>query len=248
VSYSPSAWIILLLPAIPAMSQDAVNAARQFEVVSVKPSKPGVEARDARYSFPPGRMELLNVTVSDVLGVLNKFTGRVEGGAAWVQSDRYDIVAKADGVIAPAERLPMIVGLLQDRFKLAMHHESRVESGLILGVGKKAPNLTPAKEGEETSINGDLSRVTLRAVNTARLANYLHQICHTTVVDRTHLAGLFDFSLDLEGIKRELPAGSWRNFSDLVRAALEQFGFVVDPQDVPVDVTVIDRVERPSEN
>ena len=234
MSYTPSAWIFrLLLPAFAAsgaMSQDSVNAARPFDVVSVKPSKPGVEARDAKWVFPPGRMELMNVTLDDILRIfeqIHRQGGRRTGMGAVEPVRHRRQGGRRDR--ACGERLPMILLLLQDRFKLAMHHESRMESGLVLGVGKKTPNLTPAKEGEESSIGGDLSRVTLRAVNMARLANYLHQICHTTVVDRTHLGGMFDFSLDLEGMKSQLPTGAPRNFSDLVRAAVEQLGFLVDP-------------------
>jgi uncharacterized protein (TIGR03435 family) len=118
----PSAFVFRLLllamaayPAVPQQQSVAsVKALRHFELASIKPSKPGAVVQDARVSFPPGRFEALNVTLYDVLQTLFGFSGSVQGGPKWAESDRYDIVAKADGESAPGERQQMVMALLED--------------------------------------------------------------------------------------------------------------------------------------
>jgi hypothetical protein len=104
--------LFLLTIVARAATAQAPDGARRFDVASIKPSRTGAVVQDARVNFPPGRFEALNVTVSDVLNGLNGYNGRVEGGPAWAQSDRYDILAKADGDLTPAERARAVLALL----------------------------------------------------------------------------------------------------------------------------------------
>jgi uncharacterized protein (TIGR03435 family) len=147
----------------------------------------------------------------------------------------------------------VVLALLAERFKLAIHQEAREESGSALAVGKRPPNLLPPKDGEETRVTSDVHKAVFQAVTMASLVNYLHQIWHTTVVDHTSIQGKFDFSLNMDGAAQDLsvqsPSPETRpTFADLVRAAVEQLGFVVQPVKVTVDITVIDHAERPGEN
>jgi hypothetical protein len=188
-------------------TQASLNAPRQFEVASIKPSKPGAAVQDARLNFVGGRFEALNVTLNDVLYSFCGFSGKVQGGPKWTESDRYDILAKFDGAIEP---------------------------------------------GEATLIRlNDRRQVIFQAVNMGRLANYLHQIWRTTVVDHTGIAGKFDFTIELDSVAPKISGQSiprQDSFADLLRAAIEQSCFRVETQRVTVDITVIDHVERLSEN
>jgi uncharacterized protein (TIGR03435 family) len=251
----PARLLLLAVAALPAASQPqaqaSLNAPRQFEVASVKPSKPGAAVQDARISFPPNRFEAVSVTLNDILLSMSGFSGKVQGGPKWTESERYDIVAKADGNIAPGQRNQIVMELLEDRFKLAFHRETKEASGLALAVGKKPPNLDPSKDGEETMIrSGDRRQVIFQSVNMFRLVNYLSQIWHTPVVDHTGVRGKFDFSLDPYSFALEPSAQSSlsrESFGDLVRAAVEQLGFKVETQKVTITITVIDHAERPSD-
>ena len=83
--------LLLAAAAVPAWAQ------ARFEVISVKPSRPDATARDARFNRRGDRFEATAYTVRDVLDMLNGFQlFRVVGGPAWMRTDRYDIVAKAD--------------------------------------------------------------------------------------------------------------------------------------------------------
>ncbi len=114
----------------------------------IKPSKPGATVKDARISFPTARFEALNVTLYDLLTSMAGLSGKVQGGPNWAESDRYDIVAKTGGEIESGQRWPMVMALLAGRFKLAVHHEAKEESGLALKVRKKRPQDLPIAKGQ----------------------------------------------------------------------------------------------------
>jgi uncharacterized protein (TIGR03435 family) len=128
----------------------------------------------------------------------------------------------------------MVMALLEDRFQVTVHHEAKEEPGLALTTGKQPPDLAPAKPGEETLIRlDDRRRVIFRDVSMAGLASYLRAIWSTSVIDRTGIAGNFDFSLDPDSFRT---------------ASGEAFGFRLEPLKVSRDLTIIDHAERPSEN
>ena len=103
---------LLVLAALPALYQQA-----QFEVASIKPSNPNARVQDMRILVPPGRFEAQNATLKDILMAFSGFAGKVQGGPSWADSERYDIVAKAAGEIPAAQINPMVMALLEDRFK-----------------------------------------------------------------------------------------------------------------------------------
>jgi uncharacterized protein (TIGR03435 family) len=241
------AVLCLLATAVPALSQTKTGSApsRQFEVVSIKPSRPGAVMQDMRIRFPPGRMEAVNITLSELLSSFSGFLGKVEGGPKWVESDRYDIIAKADGEITTSERGPMLLALLEERFKLAVHHESKDEAGVALTTGKRPPEVKPASPGEHTLGRLDERRqVIFRNVPMSEFASYLHGMWGIQVVNRTGMAGNHDFLLDPDSFA----TASGEAFRDRVRSAVEALGFKLEPMRVSRDITIIDHVDRPTEN
>ena len=143
----PFLLLLVLAAVLPVQSQktEGNSSPRLFDVASIKRSKPGAVIQDMRITFPPGRMEAVDITLSEMLLSFSGFSGKVEGGPKWVESERYDVIAKADGEITPAERGPMLMALLQDRFKLTVHHEAKEEPGIALTKGKQLPDVKPAK-------------------------------------------------------------------------------------------------------
>jgi bla regulator protein blaR1 len=245
-----------ILGALTAAAQNqtpvpVLNAHPHFEVASIKPSKTGAVMQDMRIAVPPSRFEAQNITLTELLASLSGFSGKVQGGPKWAESDRYDIVAKAEGEISPSERGQMIMTLLEDRFKFAVHREAKEIPGLALAPGKTPPDLKPSKDGEQTMIRTDERRqVVFHGMPMFGFVNYLSQMLHVTVVDRTRMPGRFDFTLDPERFATvPSPDGSGNvAFADRIRAAVEEFGFRLETQKVPVSITVIDHAERPTEN
>ena len=122
----------------------------------------------------------------------------MRGGPPWIDSDRFDIVAKADetaGEVTKEEWGPMVQALLEDRFKLELHRETKEVTVFSLIVGKTPPKLQPAKEGEQKGMmRGDRGQMNFQAMPLSGLVNTLSNILHTPVVDGTGLEGSFDFT------------------------------------------------------
>jgi uncharacterized protein (TIGR03435 family) len=126
----------------------APAATPTFEVASVKPNRSG-DGRIMLGLQPGGRFTATNVT----LGVLIRNAYRVQdfqivGGPGWLSSDRFDIVAKAEGDPPQDEIQLMMRALLADRFKLAVHNEERELPIYALALarpdGKPGPKLRPS--------------------------------------------------------------------------------------------------------
>ena len=220
-----------------------------FEVASIHPSQLGATVKQARFSTPFGvtdRFDAEAVTVADILDMLNGWQlGRVLGGPAWMRIDRYDIHAKASAPISSEERKSAVQTLLAERFKLVAHQETRDIPAAVLLAPKRPAGLKSAAVRETASMSVDAhGDPVFIAMPMSALTNYLAQMWHMPVVDQTGLAGAFDFSLAPSAIER-VRGQTW---GDLVREAMLDLGFKVETRKVPLQVTVVDRCERPTEN
>ena len=143
----------------------AVNAGTQqaaenpsFEAASVKPNKSG-DGRIALFFQPGGRFVATGVTLKMLIGAAYGTPAplpdyQLIGGPDWIGSDRFDIIAKAEGDPQPGPQGPppimfvMLRTLLSDLFKLAGHTESRELPiyALVMAKadGKRGPQLNPA--------------------------------------------------------------------------------------------------------
>src|SRR5580658_7636633 len=110
--------------------------AAAFEVASIKPAVPdagGSSGEDGR----DGVLRVYNVTLKRCIRYAYAMAeGQILGGPKWIDSLRYDILAKADHRAGEPELLTMLQPLLADRFKLQFHHESRTIPGYALTVAK----------------------------------------------------------------------------------------------------------------
>ena len=152
----------LLLPAVTIFVATAQTPAPiagtprpQFEVATVKRNRSGAAPiqNNMLVFSPGGRFSATNVTLVDVL-VRVYPTRRIQmrGGPAWIDSDRYDLLAKASDAAKEPTRQQlreMVQMLLEDRFGLKMHQETRDEPVLAMVVEKNAPKLDPPKPGED---------------------------------------------------------------------------------------------------
>jgi uncharacterized protein (TIGR03435 family) len=134
------------------------DASPAFEVASVKPNK----SNDGRMTIgfqPGGRFNAVGLTLKALIAMaygggaagqpLANF--QIIGGPDWIDRDRFDIVAKAEGDVPPGPNGPlplMVRALLGERFKLVVHNETREMSiyALVLARsdGRRGPQLNPA--------------------------------------------------------------------------------------------------------
>ena len=122
-------WTALLLAVTAAPAWPQVR----FEVASIRPSQPGLTARDARHNFHRDSFVAKAMTVGDILDMLNGYQlFRVVGGPDWMRTDRYDIAAKAERPLETADLRQAVMALLSERFQLESHQEQREVPGIVL--------------------------------------------------------------------------------------------------------------------
>ena len=279
----------------------SLGMAQEFEVASIKQNTSC--ANRPTQSIPsPGRFTLECQTVKSLIQVaygaladgvsFNRKMLDVTGGPGWMESDRYDIAAKAEGA-ARVEQMggPMMRALLEDRFKLKVHRESKESSVYFLEVGKGGSKLVRTKEGScvpidlnhlqrptpgETPPNycgntrvrrkGTVGMVMTLDANGISLADLtggpLHGLSGRPVIDKTELEGLFNVHMEFtpEGAMGGMGGreGAGANGApappvdpgapSIFTAVQEQLGLKLVPGKGPIDVLVVDHLERPSEN
>ena len=149
-------FIFAIIAATTAAAAQTPPPAPVFEVASIKPNKSG----DGRFSIgfqPGGRFTATGMPLRQLIAIAYGSAGqqlptfRIIGGPGWMNSDRFDIVAKAEGDVPPGPNGPlplMLRALLVDRFKLVVHNESRelpmYELVKARSDGKLGPQLQPS--------------------------------------------------------------------------------------------------------
>jgi uncharacterized protein (TIGR03435 family) len=231
---------------------------RVFEVASVKPNKSGAPTGTwtSPIAFLPGaRFTATNVTLVDVI-TQAYLTRRIQmqGGPDWIDSERFDIVAKADaadGEVTAGQRLQMVQALLEDRFKLVCHRETK-EMPVLALVGQLPGAFKESHEGEPAAVPGDRGKFTFRYWPITGLVNLASNVLRTPVVEGTGIQGYYDFSLDpmqFGNAGAASTSGPAPSYADLFETALrEQLGFRLEKRKAPLEIMVIDHASRPVEN
>lgn len=229
-----------------------------FEVADVKQNKSG-ELRMMVDFQGGGRFVARNVPMRILIALAYHVRPEfVQGGPAWLGSERYDIVAKASQTAPPDELRGMLQALLAERFKLATHTEQKPMTVYALMTGKGAPKLQPseiAPLSEQRCVPGEgapeQKHVVCRHLSMALLADTLQEIAprdlDIPVVDRTGLKGAFDFKLDWTPASK--PDTDAAAGPTLFEAVDNQLGLKLERGKQPMPVIMVDSVERvPSGN
>jgi uncharacterized protein (TIGR03435 family) len=167
----------------------------------------------------------------------------------------YDIAAKAARTAAKSELLMMLQSLFEDRFKLAVHHESKIEDVYRLVIARGGPKLQESATDGPAAGSLIPSGYIVKNSELWRFCAFLSGRMGRPVVDQTGLTGIYDFTLKLdtlEGISSSDPGFKARNSdwstSSVFTDVQKQLGLQLVSAKSPVDYLVIDHIERPSEN
>jgi uncharacterized protein (TIGR03435 family) len=235
-----------------------------FDIADVHASTP------SQFSFFQGgllrgdRYILRNATLVDLIatayGVDND---KVVGGPAWLEKDRFDVVAKTVPSASPDSIKLMLQALLADRFKLVVHNDTKPLSVFVLSLGKGKPKL---KESDGSASTGCQPVQNQQAPQPGTVQNIL-VACHgltmdvlaqtlrqfaggylnNPVVNSTGLAGSWDFEIKWTGRGQLAQAGSDR--ISIFDAVDKQLGLKLEPQKTPLPVIVVDSAnEKPTDN
>ncbi len=256
---SGTAWEIPVPPPPPKPMR--ADADPVFEVATIKPSPP--EEQGKYFTVRGRRFMTGNTTLSNFITFAYGLHPRqVTGGPSWLETAKYDLNAVPDGEGQPNDKQwkRMIQKLLADRFQLTFHHDKKELSVYALVVGKTGSKLTKS-DGDPNGLPGlffqGLGVLPARNATMADFAGVMQTaVLDRPVVDQTGLSGRYDFVLKWTpdqsqfgglGIKVPPPADD-AAAPDLFTAIQQQLGLKLESVKAPVDVLVIDKVERPSEN
>jgi uncharacterized protein (TIGR03435 family) len=238
-----------------------------FTVASIQPNK----SSDDRFMLRPmpgGGLSATGVTLKMLMGfAYGVFAYQISGGPAWIGTERWDIEAKTDGVqgqLPLAQTSALLRALIEDRFQLKFRRERKEMPVYALVVTKNGPKLKPNPDdpakAKPSAMFGRGSG-TFTNSSMAVLAARLSQQLGRPVIDGTDLKGGYDFTLEWtpapgEGSAESIglppradpPSPGESNGPSIFTALQDQLGLKLEPQKGPVDMIIIDHVERASQN
>jgi uncharacterized protein (TIGR03435 family) len=220
----------------------------RFDAVSVKPNESSDAGGTIRVLADRGEVVNLpiKVVIASAYGLRND---QVAGGPSWAERDRFDIKAAAGRSVTPSELKLMYQSLLADRFQLRAHHETRQlpvwSLGLARSDGKLGPSMRPCQD--HCTVDGWIKYGATvewmeRATTIADIIPTLASLARGPVIDHTGLTGKYDLELHWTLDTTATDTGAVTLFT----ALKEQLGLALESSRGPVDVLVIDRLERPT--
>jgi uncharacterized protein (TIGR03435 family) len=240
----------------------------EFEVASVKIVPPSNNTESYMPTLdiePGGTLHISNRRLDEIIMMAYNIGVKQLSGPRWLTEPttdpsvvtRYEILAKVPSD-AKKDQIPlMLQKLLEDRFKLQVHRESRPTQVYVLGVGKGGPKLETSvpngsrRPGCARVISGQAGAAAdCYNVSTAQLAQQLQTLAPAyftdgPIVDRTSLTGTYDLRLEWMMLQ-QLEAGM---SGPTMFAAVEKLGLSLEKKRDAAEILIIDHCEQaPTEN
>lgn len=265
------AWLLIWIPvtAVDLTAQGRGDQRRvepAFEVVSIK-SNVSTSFPVGPATRPGGSFIAMNVPLFRIIQFAFAVPDyRLTGGPDWVRSDRFDVEAKAERDVSSEQMRAMVQALLANRFHLTIRRESRQMPiyGLLVARDDRqlGSSLRPSAPGcaapggpgqtmdeSRTPNGGNTTRRTCASI--AALIATVSTALQSTVDDKTGLRGMWDYELSFTGERRRgadavAVARDPNDAPAIFTAIQEQLGLKLEPSRGPVEVLVIESVERPT--
>lgn len=246
----------------------AVPAQKSFDVATIKP----VAASDHRVAIrmlPGGGFSADGISLQMLITIAYDVRDfQISGGPQWMKTDRYVVNAKAEGLgerVDPAVNREMLRTLLEDRFQLKLHRETKEMPVYALVAGKGEHKMKPSDTAGGEQRRGfrmGRGQATLQGATMPALAGILAQNLGRPVTDKTGITGAFDIELHWTPEPGQgggpfggapPPPGAFTTTSDtsgpsIFTAVQEQLGLKLESEKGPVETLVIDSASKPTEN
>ena len=247
-------------PHLSLQPEQATVRIPEFEVAAIRPNRSNELVRS--FWFTPDGVYIKGFPLHAILhtaflGLHEYGEDRILGEPAWVRTERYDIQAKVGEAdvgrwkkLSVDQQRSSLQALIGERFNLRYHRESRVSSAYVLSIAKKGLRVRTAKsaaDGHGTHMFYPLEPGNMQSHSTYmwQLVEELENQLNCIVLDETGLAGTYDYSL---AWTPDDPQHAETAGPSLFTALKEQLGLKLELQKRPVDVVIIDHIERPSPN
>lgn len=252
------------LPPPPTAPKGLPEGAKlELEVVTIKPSPE--DRPSGGFNVTATEMRIRNTSLAGIITfAFELHLTQVSGLPGWAETEGYDIAAllPQGGDPSDAQLRTMLQNLIQTRFNLGFHTEKREMSVYAIGIGKNGPAgikmVKSTTNGARTSAQG-LGRTVFSGVTMAFFAGLLQQrVLDRPVIDQSGLTDRYDFALNWAPDEFQFPnatpaqraywAAEAGALPDLFTAFQEQLGMKLEATKASVDVLVVDKVSKPSEN
>jgi uncharacterized protein (TIGR03435 family) len=249
-----------------ASIKTAVDPGRQ-PILCLVPCVPG-----ERLTVDGARVDIRFMSLRRLILLAYRIKPYQLSGPEWMGTPKFHIVAKIPAGISK-DRVPeMLQVLLAERFKLALHRESKQQQVYALVVGKNGPKLTPSSAEGDTFVTdaslttppgepyGPLrmtgSKQELLKVTTAGLAEVLTTFMESPVIDMTGLQGTYQIAWEVVPPRpapgqapSEVVHALNAAIADAITGAIENAGLKLERRKAAVEMVVVDRLEKsPTDN
>jgi uncharacterized protein (TIGR03435 family) len=262
---------LILMAAVGLAFPQTETLRPKFEVTSVKPNTRGGPGMTIRLS-PNGRLDVEDITVRQLIriayGILDS---QISGGPGWIDSDHFDVSAKAENNVTFEQMRPMLQSLLSDRFQLTVKNNTKELPVYALVVAKGGIKFAqsgpescvtprpdaPIPDGKPPVFCGAIQmrrgKLDASGISMTQMVRVLTDFGNLgrPVVDNTGLTGKFDIHLEFapdEAAAGEPPPPVDPAIPAIFTALQQQLGLRLESAKGPVEVLVIEHVERLSAN
>lgn len=249
--------LLIALLVAPGESFAAQEAHPAFDVASIRPSAVnhagGEGSKRSRIEATPLSLSMRNVDLSDCIQWAYRVSDYQVSGPGFPNSARYDILAKTGSPASIDQMRSMVQDLLATRFQLKIHRESKMLPVYGLVVAKGGPKLPAPKA--DAAVSPAQARESLPRIENdafifqdASMADFAAKLSllrgiDRPVVDRTGIQGIYDLTLKSAPSAILQPDGP-----SLFTLVEDQLGLKLAPEKAPIEVLIVDHVEKPSEN
>jgi uncharacterized protein (TIGR03435 family) len=239
---------------------DAAGRGCEFEVATVKINQSG-DAAPSR-EIRGAQIVLRNITLKHLLlSAYRLQEGQLSGAPGWLDSDRFDVVAKVPPETNADVRLVMRQNLLKKSFNLTVHQEQKLLPGFALAVSKHGAKLKQSEAGKlsctlgsDEMLHAACQHATAKDIADMIMRGGQDYLQGRLVVDGTGLTGNWEYKLDWSGMRfydavTARTAGSGDappapRVVSLFQSLEDQLGLRLESKMVPTSLLVIDHVDR----
>jgi uncharacterized protein (TIGR03435 family) len=260
-SRNAASHLALLQRSAVASAESAASNKAEFDVASVRPSRPIASADGDKptstptslrhFRYGPQGIDVRTSTLRALIVEAYQFQS-YKGGSSRILSinsrtddllnETYDVIAHAEHTVSKNELRLMLQALLADRFKLSLHPESKQQPVYRLVIGKQDLGLQPStSDVENPHWLRESGSLVFRDATLAQFCALLSEYMDRPVLDSTGIQGPFNFPY-LEG------ASSSEEGQSVIFGALQKLGLRLTADKAPLEYLVVDHVEIPSEN
>jgi uncharacterized protein (TIGR03435 family) len=226
-----------------------------FDAASIRSSQGGKGEGSRRESIQanPGSINMRNVSLKSAIRWAYHVMDYQINGPDWLGFERFDIVAKAAGPAPESELRTMLQALLAERFKLALHKETKELPAFVLVVAKGGIKFHESKEDGEPAAEPDKNRLTvsLKRVPASQFVEMLSSALRAPVINNTGLEGRYDATIN---VSKYIPDGTSKDapfdpVAMIMTGLQEELGLKLESKKMPLDLLIIDHAEKvPTEN